>query len=92
MSIPRNPEEYECKRHAVDKANQRDIPLELVSETIKEGKLLPKPAHIENAEKRILNAEFGFAQESLSVVCNLETREVITVHWGLPAYLSEQQD
>lgn len=77
INIPRNPSYYSPSTHAKQQRKHRDIPWELVAETIETGELIGD--HRQDCEKFI--EEFEGVDLPVCVVVNYEMGVVITVEW-----------
>jgi len=77
MDISRNPKQYDLSVHALNKAKQRDIPFETVSEAIRSGDIEPSPrdnCKVFVHDSHITNLPIG-------VVVNVVDKDIITIEW-----------
>jgi len=77
MDISRNPEQYELTNHAYNKAKQRDIPFELVSNVIQNGDI--SDAEGDNCKLFVNESHLDILP--VGVVANVDTKEIITIEW-----------
>jgi len=75
--ISRNPEQYELSVHALNKAKQRDIPFETVSEAIRSGEIEPSPR--DNCKVFVHNVHTDVLP--IGVVVNVVDKDIITIEW-----------